>query len=71
MSKIDNKKLKDAILNLSHQINELDRAVETKIKKNKNLIKFKEITQAKIQKEQLFQQIEEDIAKIEQIIESK
>lgn len=71
MNETNQKKIKDSIIKLSLEINNLERAIEAKIKKNKNLIKFKEITQSNLEKEALFKKIEDDINSIEKIIESK
>ncbi len=61
--------ISQAINNLSHAINILDRTIETKIKRNKNLIKYNEIKKSNEYTQKILNEIENDLKKIEKIIE--
>jgi hypothetical protein len=61
--------ISQAINNLSHAINILDRTIETKIKRNKNLIKYNKIKKSNEYTQKILNEIENDLKKIEKIIE--
>ncbi len=51
-------KFSQSISNLSHAINILDRAIETKIRRNKNLIKYNEIKDNNQKTQNILKEIE-------------
>ena len=57
-----------SISNLSHAINILDRAIETKIRRNKNLIKYNEIKDNNQKTQNILKEIEKDLDKIEKLL---
>ncbi|MAZ80165.1 MAG: hypothetical protein CMP18_00050 [Rickettsiales bacterium] len=61
-------KFSQSISNLSHAINILDRAIETKIRRNKNLIKYNEIKDNNQKTQNILKEIEKDLDKIEKLL---